>query len=196
MRGMLLMVLTIASGVSGVHAAAIPFELNKDHTDLMFEISHAGYTMKHGWFRNLSGTLSFDENKIEASRVDVTIKASSVDTNHAQRDKDLSGPGFLDVAQFPELHFVSTKITRDGERALIVEGSLTMHGITRPLLLQATLNKVAPNPFTHAATVGFTASAQLKRSDFGVTTLIPIIGDDVSITIDAEFSAASPSSPK
>lgn len=183
----------VAMGVTGsyAHGAPAPFVLSKDHTDVVFEVSHVGFSMKHGWFRDMSGTLSFDAEKPESSSVDVTIKSASIDTNNAQRDKDLSSPNFLDAVKFPDLHFVSTRTIRRGNQALDVEGNLTLHGITKPLVLHAKLNKLAPNPFNHRPTVGFTAHGSLKRSDYGIASMIPLLGDKVSINIDAEFDAAN-----
>lgn len=189
----IIVLLAVAMGRTGsnVHGAPAPFVLSKDHTDVVFEISHVGYSMKHGWFRDMVGTLSFDAEKPELSSLDVTIKSGSIDTNNAQRDKDLSGPNFLDTVKFPDLHFVSTRVIRSGNQALEVEGNLTLHGITKPMVLHTKLNKLGPNPFTHSATVGFTAHGSLMRSDFGIGSMIPLLGDEVSITIDAEFDAAN-----
>jgi polyisoprenoid-binding protein YceI len=95
---------------------------------------------------------------------------------------------FLDTAKYPEMRFVSTKVTRTGAETFRIEGDLTLHGVTKPLTLEATLNKAAPNPFDKRPTVGFSATGSLKRSDFGIGTYIPVIGDAVQIVIDAEFN--------
>jgi polyisoprenoid-binding protein YceI len=190
-RAIVLLAVAMGRGGSNLHAAPAPFVLSKDHTDVVFEISHVGYSMKHGWFRDMAGTLSFDAEKPESSSVDVTIKSGSIDTNNKQRDKDLTSSNFLDTEKFPDLHFVSTKLTRSGKQALEIEGNLTLHGITRPMVLHAKLNKLGPNPFTHSATVGFTAQGSLMRSDFGIANMIPLLGDEVSIIVDAEFDAAN-----
>jgi polyisoprenoid-binding protein YceI len=191
MRVIVLVALAMGLVGSSVHGAPTAFVLSRDHTDVVFEVSHVGYSMKHGWFREMSGTLSFDAEKPESSSVDVTIKSDSIDTNNARRDKDLSSPNFLDAVKFPDLHFVSTKVIRRGDQALDVEGNLTLHGITMPLLLHAKLNKLGPNPFTHSATVGFTAHGTLMRNAYGIASMIPLLGDEVSIIIDAEFDAAN-----
>lgn len=168
--------------------APATYTVNKDHTDVVFEIDHVGFSMKHGWFRDIAGTLTLDEARPEASKVDITIKAASIDTNHEQRDKDLTGAQFLDVAKFPEMRFVSTKVTKTGANTADIEGSLTLHGVTKPLILHAKLNKLGPNPFDQTPTAGFTATGSLKRSDFGISTFVGPIGDEVAITIDAEFA--------
>jgi len=86
------------------------------------------------------------------------------------------------------MKFVSTKVTPGPKQALLIEGNLTLHGVTKPLTLNATLNKVGANPFDHKPTLGFSATGSLKRSDFGMSTYLPMIGDVVTIAIDAEFN--------
>jgi polyisoprenoid-binding protein YceI len=170
--------------------AAETYRLEKTHADLLFGINHAGFTEKHGSFRDLDATLQYDAHKPEDSHVTVVVKTDSVDTGYAARDADLKGEKFLDVAKYPEMRFVSTKVTPEADQTLRIDGELTLHGVTRPLTLHAKLNKAAPNPFDKRPTVGFSATGTLKRSDFGISTYVPIIGDDVSITIDAEFNHA------
>jgi polyisoprenoid-binding protein YceI len=100
----------------------------------------------------------------------------------------VKGEKFLDVAQYPQMTFVSTKVTREADQTLRIDGQLTLHGVTKPLTLHARLNKAAPNPFDKRPTLGFSATGSLKRSDYGIATYIPVIGDEVTLTIDAEFN--------
>jgi polyisoprenoid-binding protein YceI len=168
--------------------AAQAYRLEKTHVDLLFSINHAGFTQKHGSFRSLDATLQYDPQSPELSRITVTVKTASLDTGDADRDRDVKSEKFLDVSKYPEMRFVSTKVSPGPNQTLRVEGSLTLHGITKPLTLDATLNKAAPSPFDKRPTLGFSASGSLKRSDFGITTYAPLIGDVVSIQIDAEFN--------
>lgn len=163
------------------------YRLEKTHADLLFSVDHAGFTQKHGQFRDFDATLQFDAEHVADSKVSVTVKTASIDTGLEQRDGDLKGPQFLDVAKYPEMTFVSTKVTPGAGGALVIEGELTLHGTTRPVTLEARLNKAAPNPFSKKPTVGFSATGALKRSDFGITTFVPIIGDTITLAIDAEF---------
>jgi polyisoprenoid-binding protein YceI len=168
--------------------AAETYQLEKTHVDLLFSISHAGFTEKHGSFRELDATLRYDAERPESSQVDVTVKMGSVDTGFPARDTDLKSDKFFDVAKYPEMHFVSTKVTREPDQTLRIDGELTLHGVTKPLTLHAKLNKAAPNPFDKRPTLGFSATGSLKRSDFGMSTYLPMIGDGVTLTIDAEFN--------
>ena len=118
----------------------------------------------------------------------MVVRVASIDTGFEARDNDLRSDKFLNAAQFPEMRFESLRVTRAGTDGLRIEGTLTLHGVTKPLTLDATLNKVGPNPFDQRPTLGFSARGTLKRSEFGISTFLPFIGDDVLITIDAEFN--------
>jgi len=191
-RGLAPLIACVAAAplASAAYAAPQTYHLEKTHVDLLFAIDHAGFSKKHGSFRELDATLQFDPAQPEASSVDVVVQTDSLDTGFAARDKDVKGAMFLDVAQYPQMHFRSTHVRREGDH-LRIDGELTLHGVTRPLTLTAHVNQVAPNPFDKRPTVGFSATGSLKRSDFGIKQFVPVIGDEVAITIDAEFNHAA-----
>jgi polyisoprenoid-binding protein YceI len=191
MRYLTTLTVMLALGVASAASAADTYHLEKTHVDLLFSISHAGFTEKHGSFRDLDATLQYDASKPENSQVTVVVKTDSLDTAFAPRDKDVKSEKFLDVAKYPEMRFVSTKVTREPDHMLRIDGDLTLHGVTKPLTLHAKLNKEAPNPFDKRPTLGFSATGSLKRSDFGIATYIPVIGDEVNLTIDAEFNRSA-----
>ena len=168
--------------------AAEPYKVEKTHADLLFDIDHAGFTRKHGSFHNLDATLQYDAQHPEQSHVSVTVQVDSIDTGFTLRDQELKGEKFFDAAKYPVMRFESIRVTPGPNHTLVVEGDLTLHGVTRPLTLHATLNKSAPNPFDRKATLGFSATGSLKRSDFGVSSFVPMIGDEVRIEIEAEFN--------
>ena len=178
----------LALGCVSPVMAAETYHLEKTHVDLLFSIDHAGFTEKHGSFRELDATLNYDAQKPENSQISVTVSMDSVDTGFPARDTDLKSAKFLDVAKYPEMRFVSTKVTVDADQSLRIDGQLTLHGVTKPVTLHAKLNKAAPNPFDKRPTLGFSATGSLKRSDFGISTYLPMIGDVVTLTIDAEFN--------
>jgi polyisoprenoid-binding protein YceI len=178
----------LAAAAAAADLGGQPYRVEKTHADLLFDVDHAGFTHKHGSFRNLDAALQYDAQHPEQSHVSVTVQVDSIDTGFAPRDQELKGEKFLDVAKYPVMGFESIRVTPGPNHTLVVEGNLTLHGVTRPLTLQATLNKSAPNPFDKAATLGFSATGSLKRSDFGVSSFVPMIGDEVRIEIDAEFN--------
>jgi polyisoprenoid-binding protein YceI len=169
-------------------AAPVAYELKKDHTDISFKISHAGFTMKHGSFADITGSLNFDADHLDAGSVEVTVAINSILTNHVKRDHDLQGPNFLDAVQYPTMRFASTKVVQTGTDKLDVTGTLTLHGVSKPLTLHASINRIGPSPFGNAQTVGFSATGSLNRSDYGIKAALPMIGDEVAIDIDAEFA--------
>ena len=163
------------------------YELKRDHTDITFRINHAGFSMKHGSFGDVSGILNLDADHLDASSVDVTVAIKSIATNDEKRDGDLRSSKFLDADQYPNMHFASSRVVQTGANTIDVTGTLSLHGISKPLVLHATVNRIGPSPFGNALTAGFSATGTLKRSDYGITGLIPMIGDEVDIEIDAEF---------
>ena len=183
-----LVVATLA--IASSSEAADTYNIDKNHADLLFSIEHAGFTHKHGSFRDFAGVLQYDETKPENSKVEVTVQTASLDTAHPGRDQDLRSEKFFDISKFPEMRFESTKVVPGKEQELRIEGNLTLHGVTTPFVLNAKLNKAGPNPFDKTPTLGFSATGTLKRSDFGITTFLPMIGDGVEIAIDVEFRRA------
>jgi polyisoprenoid-binding protein YceI len=186
-----LIALSLSAVASATLTAPQPYRLEKTHVDLLFSINHAGFTQKHGSFRELDATLQYDPQSPDKSQISVTVETASLDTGDATRDRDVKSPQFLDVVKYPQMRFVSTKVVPAPNGTFLVEGTLTLHGVTKPLTLRTTLNKDAPSPFDKRPTLGFSATASLKRIDFGIATYLPLIGDEVNIQIDAEFNQKS-----
>jgi len=167
--------------------AADLYQLDPEHTQIIFTIDHLGYSRITGTFHDIKGTLTLDEKQPEKSSVEVTIGAASIDTGSATRDEDLRSADYFDVAKFPALTFRSTRTRRRSSSSADVVGDLSLLGISRPVTLRVALNRIAPDFLRGNETVaGFTASASLRRSDYGMKAFLPMIGDKVDITINAE----------
>jgi polyisoprenoid-binding protein YceI len=165
--------------------AADTMTLDPNHTYVLFHIKHFGFSTQVGkWYA--SGTLVTDKDKPQNDKVNATIQMADIVTGIAELDKHLKGKQFFDVEQFPTATFVSDKVSVTGKNAAKVRGMLTLHGVTKPVTLDVKLNQVGINPISDKMTAGFTASTTIKRSDFGMTTLLPGLGDDVKIDIQAE----------
>jgi polyisoprenoid-binding protein YceI len=178
---------TVASFVGGAAQAADKYALDPMHTFVVFKVTHLGYIHVVGWFTAVAGELTFDPADVTKSTLNVTIKTASIDTHFPQRNKDLMSPDFLNVAEFPEMTFKSTAIEKTGDKTGKVTGNLTLLGVTKPVTMDVTFNKIAPNPFNNnTPTAGFEAHTAIKRSDFGMKAAIPSVGDEVDISIDAE----------
>lgn len=167
--------------------AADTYQIDTSHTYLGFEINHLGFSTTYGRFSDVSGTIDLDEENPEASSVDVKIVPASVYTGHEERDEHLRGEDFFNVEEFPDMSFKSTSIERTGEETGKITGDLTMHGVTKPVTLDTTFTKKGDYPMQEGMkAVGFNATTSLKRSDFGIDKYVPMVGDEVTITISLE----------
>jgi polyisoprenoid-binding protein YceI len=163
------------------------YKVEPAHTEVLFGVMHLGFTTYHGVFSGASGSLVLDSTNPAASKLDVSVPTASVWTPSDKLTEELKGPQWLDAAKYPAMTFRSTSVTPTGATTADVAGELTLHGVTKPVVLKAKFNKAGPNPLTKAYTTGFEVSGVIKRSDFGVSTYVPMVGDDVDLTISAAF---------
>ena len=180
-----------ARTASHVAASVKPgdYALEPGHTQIGFTVSHFGFTYYSGLFSAASGTLTLDPAKPAASRLTVTIPIASVLTTSTKLDGELQGPQWFDAGKFPDATFVSTSVTPTGATSSKVTGNLTLHGVTRPETLAVRFVGAGINPIDKKYTVGFEATAAIRRTDFGVKAYVPYIGDDVRLTIAGAFEA-------
>lgn len=176
--------------------ATTTWNIDPAHTIAEFKVKHMMISNVKGQFSKVSGVLTLDQSKLVNSRVEATIEAASIETRDGQRDAHLRSADFLDVEKFPTLQFKSTdvSIVRDG--GLSVEGDLTIHGVTRKVSFAVE----GPTPPTKdpwgGTRVAISASTKINRKDFGLTwnaaleTGGILVGDDVTLTLDAEFVKA------
>jgi polyisoprenoid-binding protein YceI len=166
------------------------YALDTAHTSVIFGISHMGFSYTYGRFNKVAGKYALDESNPAASSFELTIDAASIDTNDAKRDGHLRGADFLSAAEFPTLEFKSTSVTAEknerGETVYQVKGDLTMHGVKREVLLPLRLLKVGVSPMDNKKHSGFLCETRLLRSEFGMTNMIPGVGDEVAVTISFE----------
>ena len=173
-------------------ARAAEYTIDPTHTHILFMIDHLGFAKMVGLFTDFSGNISFDPNNVTASQLHVTINTSSLDTQNAQRNKDLKGADWFNVTEFPTMAFVGRSYVKKDDHSGTITGDLTLLGVTRPVTLSVVLNKAGKNPLDKKEEVGFSARGMLKRSDFGMKTFLPAIGDDVQLILEVEAKQASP----
>lgn len=171
-----------------VQAAPVTYKLDPGHTMVSFSWNHFGYSNPTANFGLGEGTLVFDEQHPAKSSVEVTLPLAELDTHVPALDEHLKKPDFLGAEQYPVVTFKSTEVQPLGGNKFKVTGNLTVHGVTKPVVLDATLNKVGPHPMTKAPSIGFDATASIKRSDFGVGAYVPNVSDEVAIRITTEGS--------
>ena len=166
------------------------YNIEPEHSRITFGVSHMGFTNYYGEFRNASGLLTLDPTKPDSSSVDVKIPTGSVMVPNAKLKEELDGDQWLDAAKYPDITFKSTKVAKTGADTAKVTGEFTVHGVTKPLNLNVKFNGDGTNPLDKTYTSGFEATGMIKRSDYGVKTYVPLIGDDVDIMISAAFEKA------
>ncbi len=176
-----------AGGNPATPVPAGTYSVESHHTQAMFAINHMGFNDFFGVIPNATGSLTLDPANPAAARLDVRLPVAAISTTNNILDGELKGPSWLDAAQFPEIRFTATKVTLTGARAARIDGNLTLHGVTKPITLDATFGGAGTNPMSKAFTIGFSATGVIKRSDFGVTKYVPLIGDEVRLTITAAF---------
>jgi polyisoprenoid-binding protein YceI len=165
--------------------AADSYTLDPTHTSVTWSINHFGFSNPWGKFAMVTGALTLDEQKPELSKVTVSIPIANDVTGLPKLDEHLASKDFFDAATYPAATFDSTKVTLTGKNTANVDGNLTLHGVTKPVTLYVTLNKIGEN-MMKKKTAGFSATTTIKRSDFGMTTYLPGLGDDVKLFIESE----------
>lgn len=171
-------------------AATETYTLDPNHTYVLWQIKHFGFSTQAGkWYA--TGTLMLDKDKPQNSSVKATIQVADFVTGLPELDKHLKGKLFFDTAQFPTATFVSDKVDVTGKTTAKVHGMLTLHGVTKPVMLDVKLNQSAMNPISNKMTAGFSANSKIKRSDFGIDTLIPGLSDEVKLDIESEAYLAN-----
>jgi len=162
---------------------------DKAHSEVDFSILHMSLSKVHGRFGNIGGEIVWNAADVTKSTVNITIDVNTVDTGVAPRDADLKSAGYFDVAQFPTATFVSTSVAKTGS-GLSVNGNLTVHGVTKPVLLQVEgpMGPVAGmGGKMHA---GFSATTTVSRTAFGIGAKTPtaVLGDDVQLSIELDVA--------
>jgi polyisoprenoid-binding protein YceI len=187
MRALKYLVLAGLLGAAvSAQAAPVTYKLDPGHTMVLFSWTHFGYSNPTANLGLGEGTVVFDEQHPAQSSVDVTLPLANLDTHVPALDKHLKEADFFDADKYPTVTFKSTKVQPLGGHKFKVTGDLTVHGVTRSVVLAATLNKVGPHPMTKAQAIGFDATTSIKRSDFGVGAYVPNVSDQISIRITTE----------
>ncbi len=182
-------VLAVSAGA--MQAQAKDYKIEAAHSEADFAIKHMAISTVHGSFHGVSGVVTFDPGNVTKSSVTATIDVATVDTGIAARDGHLKSPDFFDVAKFPTMTFKSTSVAKAGDH-LDVTGDLTLHGVTKSVVLKLetpSKEQIGMDKKTHR---GFTATTTINRKDFGlswsgtVTSGDAVLGDDVKIELDID----------
>lgn len=187
--------LAVLSLVASAGASAASYEIDAAHSSATFSVRHLMVANVRGEFGSLSGTLDLDDKDVTKSKVTAKIDATTINTRNAKRDGHLKSPDFFDVAKYPELTFTSTKVEKNGPGKLKVTGDLTIHGVTKPVVLDTALQeKEVKDPMGNAVRIA-SATTKINRKDFGLNWNKAIeggmlVGDEVTINLDLELRKA------
>ena len=176
--------LVVAS--ASAFAAPVTYKIDPNHTDVVASWSHFGFSNPIAHFGQVDGAITYDPKNVGTSKVEVTIPLAGLNANVEKFNEHLRSADFFDAEKYPTITFKSTKVEAAGDKKLRVFGNLTIKGVTKPVVLDTTINKIGDHPMAKRAAAGFDATTTIKRSDFGVDKFVPNVSDNVTIRITTE----------
>jgi polyisoprenoid-binding protein YceI len=190
--------IALTAGLAAIFALPAPaatstWQIDPQHSAAQFSVRHLAISTVRGGFSNVNGTVNFDDKDFSKSSVDVTIDVSTVDTREPNRDKDLKSDKFFDLANYPTMTFKSKKVEQAGRGKLKITGDLTIRGVTKEVVLDVDGPTAAVKDPWGNQRAAVSATTKINRQDFGVKWNATmdnggvVVGDEVSITIDAEM---------
>ncbi|WP_375740931.1 YceI family protein [Pseudomonas boanensis] len=179
--------LTLGAALVAGQAMAADYLIDKEgqHAFVNFKIGHLGYSFIYGTFKDFDGSFSYDEKNPEASKVKVTLKTASVDTNHAERDKHIRSGDFLNVSKNPTATFESTSVKSTGQGTADVTGNLTLNGVTKPVVIKAKFVGQGDDPWG-GYRAGFEGSTKIKLKDFEIQKDLGPASQEAELIISIE----------
>jgi polyisoprenoid-binding protein YceI len=174
---------------SGDAFAADPYTIDPNHTQIEYTYTHMGFSHITGHLNKVEGDFLFDAKDPTKSSIQVHVPIETIGVGVPALDTELVKESFFDAAKYPLATFQSTKVTSTGKDKLAVAGDLTIHGVTKPVTFDVTINKIGLYPFKNVPAVGVDAVTTIKRSDFGVSKYVPNSSDEVTIHVTMEASA-------
>lgn len=165
------------------NAADYVIDTKGAHASVNFTVSHLGYSYIKGRFNTFSGDFSYDSNAISESKVNVLIDTTSIDSNHAERDKHIRSGDFIDTGKFSQAKFVSTKVTDKGQGKVEVSGDLTLHGQTKPIMIDARFIGEGKDPWG-GYRAGFVGTTTLQLQDFGIEAMGMVKTVDMELIVE------------
>jgi len=178
--------LAVALASSVTLAAPVDYKIDPTHTATVFSWNHFGFSTPSANFSDIQGVIKVDNAKPANSSVNVTIPLSSVNTNVPALDKEFQEEAWFNAAKYPNITFKSTKVETKDKKHFKITGDLTVKGVTKPVVLDAILNKQGEHPMAKVPAIGFNATTSFKRSDFGLGNYVPNVGDKITVNITTE----------
>lgn len=169
--------------------AAGTYQVDAAHTQVTWTVNHMGFSMLQGQFGASEGSITIDPAKLAQTKVDVTFPIDQLSVTSTKFAEHLKSKDFFDAAANPTARFVSTAVMPQGATRAKITGNLTIKGMTKPVTLDVTFVGAGANPMNKKTNFGFTGTGTIKRSDFGLGYAVPIVSDEVKLTVNAAFTA-------
>lgn len=169
------------------------YDIDASHSGVVFGWNHFGFSNPTARFDKIEGSVLLDKADLTKSSVSVTLPLEGLDTGVAKLDEELKSADFFDASKYPTITFKSTRVETTGENSLKITGDLTVHGVTKPVTLNATVNRIGVFEIPgviKAQAAGFDATTVIKRSDFGVTKYVPAVSDEIPVRISLDAKQA------
>ena len=181
----------LSLSTTAAFAAPVTYVMDPDHTTVAAKWNHLGFSNPVILFGDVEGSIVYDADEVSASSVQVTLPLSGLESNVPAFNEHLLNEDFFDAERFPQATFRSTSVESAGGDKLKVTGELTIKDITKEVVLDATINLIAPHPMTELPSAGFDAKATVKRSDFDLDMMVPHVADEIELHITTEAPAAA-----
>lgn len=192
MKRLLLSTILVLAFATSVVAAPLTYKIDPTHTDVTAQWSHFGFSNPIAHFGDVDGAITYDADNVGQSSVVVTLPLSGMESHVDAFNEHLRSDDFFDAETWPQITFKSTQVEAAGGAKLRVTGDLTIKDVTRPVLLDVTINRLGDHPMTKRATAGFDATTTIRRSDFGLGKFAPNVSDEVILRITTEAMVAAP----
>ena len=172
-------------------AAPVDYKIDPTHTATVFSWNHLGFLTPSANFTDIQGVIKVDNTQPANSSVEVAIPLSSINSSVAALDKEFQAEAWFNAAKYPNITFKSTKVETKDKKHFKITGDLTVKGITKPVVLYAVLNGQGKHPMLKVPAIGFNATTSFNRSDFGLGSYVPMVGDKITVNITAEATVRS-----
>ena len=183
---------TLALSTTAAYSAPVTYTFDTVHSRVTFYVNHLGFSNSVGEFKLADGTFSFDNDNWANSKVTVKLPVQSLELGTTEWNGHIQGKDWLDLSQYPDITFQSTKVEKTDASHGKLSGNLTIRGVTKPITLNLTLNKVGEHFLRKTQAAGFTATGTVKRSEFGIVAYAGAIGEDVDLRIEVESYVDKP----
>jgi len=174
------------AAASGVRAEPVVYRFDPPHTQILFSADHQKFSQPVGRLKVKDGWFQFDDKDFSTAKVDVEIDMKSADIGDDKWSETIRGGQLLDAEKYPTARYISKSVEKKGDKAGVIHGDLTLHGTTKPVDVEFTLNRVGNDPYRFRQKAGFSAKATIRRADFGITRYTEVIGENIELRFEIE----------